>query len=425
MGKTLQIIGVLALVGFTGLGIAIWAQIPSKLNVTLSEGEASEDALKIALLRDRVETLSGDLEALTATLQENFTRLVEATSGDATETAAAQARTAERLRELEAAVPEALRAREERARAEAEARALTAALARLERTNAQAESMLRELDALRTSLREAAAAPVQPVVPTPPPIETPPLPPVAAPDPAPTPVPELPDVSTPPEAPAIPEPSTQPVAGGPEASGEDTAEGEPEKPKKKKSFLAFDLPSRKFTFGGTQNYAVLGALSRVGFDGKSTLHDFTGTSNRVSGSFRVDLANPAAGMEGRIQVLASSLNTGLADRDRDMRTHLGVAQHKQIVFVAEGFEGARSDPRAQTVAGTIVGKLTIKGTTRDVRMPVRARVDEAKRLVIEGELPIRMSRFGVRVPTQAGVISMEDGVTIWIRLRARARAGGR
>lgn len=423
MGKTLQIIGVLALVGFTGLGIAIWAQIPSKLNVTLSEGEASEDALKIALLRDRVETLSGDLEALTATLQENFTRLVEATSGEATETAAAQARTAERLRELEAAVPEALKAREERARAEAEARVLNAALARLERTNAQAAAMLRELDALRTSLREAAAAPTQPVVPAPSPVEPPPLPPVTAPAPASTPA--LPDASAPPEAPAIPEPSTQPVAEAPELAEDETAEDEAEKPKKKKSFLAFDLPSRKFTFGGTQNYAVLGALSRVGFDGKSTLHDFTGTSNRVSGSFRVDLANPGAGIEGRIQVLASSLNTGLADRDSDMRTHLGVAQHKQIVFVAEGFEGARSDPRAQTVAGTIVGKLTIKGTTQNVRMPVRARIDDAKRLVVEGELPIRMSRFGVRVPTQAGVISMEDGVTIWIRLRARARAGGR
>ena len=56
-------------------------------------------------------------------------------------------------------------------------------------------------------------------------------------------------------------------------------------------------------------------------------------------------------------------------------------------------------------------------------MPVTAQLDEARRLVIEGEAALALSDFGISAPRKLGLISMEDRVNVWIRLRARARLG--
>ena len=54
-------------------------------------------------------------------------------------------------------------------------------------------------------------------------------------------------------------------------------------------------------------------------------------------------------------------------------------------------------------------------------MEVRARVDEARRLVVEGEMPLDLEDYGVPVPNQLGVVSMDPEVRVWVFLRARAR----
>jgi hypothetical protein len=52
-------------------------------------------------------------------------------------------------------------------------------------------------------------------------------------------------------------------------------------------------------------------------------------------------------------------------------------------------------------------------------MPLKVVVDESMRLVVEGESPLKLSDFGVPVPSKLGLISMQDEVRIWISLRAR------
>jgi hypothetical protein len=56
-------------------------------------------------------------------------------------------------------------------------------------------------------------------------------------------------------------------------------------------------------------------------------------------------------------------------------------------------------------------------------MPVHIRVDPQQRVVIEGQLPLRLSDYEVPVPNQVGLISMEDEVKVWIALRARSAGG--
>ena len=208
-----------------------------------------------------------------------------------------------------------------------------------------------------------------------------------------------------------------PEAAAPQAM---TPEPAPAPAAPKKSFLAFQLPSQSFAFDQRQSFTVLPQLSRVGFDAKSTLHDFSGVTSAIEGELEVCLARPAEGCRGRIKARAATLDTGLAERDVDMRDVLAVETHPDIVFDWSAFAAERVDAAAETVSGMAIGKLTLHGTTREVSMPVKVAVDASKRVSIEGECRLKLSDYGIQAPSQLGLISMEDELTIWIALRARS-----
>jgi polyisoprenoid-binding protein YceI len=63
--------------------------------------------------------------------------------------------------------------------------------------------------------------------------------------------------------------------------------------------------------------------------------------------------------------------------------------------------------------------MTIRGVEREVAMPVRMVLDDAHRLSVEGELDLKLSDYGVPVPSKLGVVKMKDQVRVWIALRAR------
>lgn len=213
-------------------------------------------------------------------------------------------------------------------------------------------------------------------------------------------------------------PSAAPVAAPPAATIEPPAAAPAAAPRTK-GFLRFDLPSDTFAFDRRSRFSVVPSLSRVGFDAKSTLHDFSGATAKVEGDFMTALATPGAACSGRIVVDAASLNTGLEGRDEAMRDHLAVADHAQIVFEWSGFDEAVVDAKAQTVKGRALGKLSIRGVTRDVAMPVQVTVDASRRVAIEGQLAIELPDYEIPVPSQLGVIGVDKTVTLWIALRAR------
>lgn len=380
MSKTLQVLGLFALAAWTLGGLLAWSRATEQIHVTVRAGDGGAEPEASALLADRLDVLGADVEALAAALNENMTLLADAIASEGDAKAAAAARVDERLAALERALPSALAARES-------AGALDAVLRRLE-----------ALDSATTATA-ASVASVEPV----------------ALDPEPVP-PERPSgLRTSPPDGSAPE---EPVSGG---------LGSPADPPAKRSFLAFSLPSRDFRFEGRQTFEVLGSLSRVGFDAKSSLHDFTGIADAVSGTFEVDLAQPGSGITGRVEIRASDLRTGLGDRDEAMREHLDAETHETVSFEARRFAPSSVDREARRLEGTLHGAMTIRGETREVALAVRAFVDESRRLVVEGETALSLTDYGVPVPNKLGVISMDDEVRVWIRLRARAsasRSGG-
>jgi polyisoprenoid-binding protein YceI len=192
-------------------------------------------------------------------------------------------------------------------------------------------------------------------------------------------------------------------------------------------FLTFQLPSRRFRFDAEQDYEIVPDLSRVGFDAKSTLHDFSGVTSKVTGAFRANLADAQGRWTGSVACEAAALVTGVDGRDADMRTHLDVTAHPTIEFAIEGFAPAAGgvDAAREQVRGEVRGTMAIRGVRRELRMPVTVSVDPSRRVVVEGQAALRLPDYGVPVPSRLGVISMREEVVVWVALRARVRAEGR
>ncbi len=333
MKRLLAIVGFLALLAWTGLGLFAWSSAVQRVTVeTLDEDARIQDRAELLALRDELGALHQDVRALASAMGENLQALSDGLLAAQAEHADALER---QLAELRAAIPAAgLAAPASAAPAVAETQAAPSAPA----------------------AAPAAAAAV---------------------------------------------PTTEPA-------------------KPRKSFLAFQLPSDDLRFDERRAWSVLPALSRVGFDGKSTLHDFTATTSELEGELEADLSRAGEAPRARIRVQAARLASGNAQRDEEMRAVLAVEQHPLLEFELARFEPGEVDAAALRATGTAFGLMTIRGVTQDVSMPVRLSIDEARRLCVEGEVLLDLLRFEVPVPNKLGLITMENEVKVWISLRLRA-----
>jgi polyisoprenoid-binding protein YceI len=384
--RVLAAFGLLSLVGLAGTAVLGLVVLKDRVRIVVAADDAGERPDPAALLRDDVQTVARDLGALTQAVGENFERLATTLDGGA------QRRHAELLQ----------------MRADLQQHGQT--LAELAARQRELAAAVAELSAAQAAFRTAAA--------TPPagegagsstasvPVETPQAKPV-----------ESKPAEAPPEhKPAEPKPAEPQV--------ESQVAGPAAKPA---GFLGFQVGGAKFRFDELQRYQVIPELSRVGFDAKSTLHDFSGVTSQITGEFSADFDDPKGAWTGNVSCTAAALVTGVDGRDTAMREHLDTANHPAIEFALERFEPAANgvDVGKQTARGEVIGTMAIRGRKQPLRMPVNISVDASKRVVIEGQVPLKLTDYGVPVPSQLGLISMQDEVKVWIALRARVRAEAR
>ncbi|MBK8098530.1 MAG: YceI family protein [Planctomycetes bacterium] len=370
--------GLLTLVVLAATAVAGLLIVKDRVRIVVTQDETGERPDPTALLRDDLQTVGKDVAALTQALGENFERLAGALE------AAADRRHAEvmALRQELTAVRQTL----------------TAQAGQDQALQGKVTMIGERIANLAAAVAAAPATPVQPAAV--PPGEPAPLPPTATEPPTTAPASPEPVGVTPPQQPA-----TQKPAG----------------------FLGFQVGGARFRFDALQRYSIIPELSRVGFDAKSTLHDFSGVTSKVIGEFVADFDDPQGAWTGRVTCEAATLATGVDGRDTAMREHLDTGHHAEIVFALQKFEAAKDgiDVGKQTAQGEVIGTMTIRGKDQPLRMPVTITVDASRRVVIEGQVPLKLSDYGVPVPSQLGLINMQDEVKVWIALRARVRQESR
>ncbi len=368
MKRALSILGLASLLLWTAVGLAAWANVARRVHVSfVDDGATGERSSELAALADELRALQRDVRALAGALGDNFAGLgEEIASRQAEQTAAVE-------------------------------RALAGLRSTLATTAALAPGTSRGQERIAAGLAGPS-----------------PLPRGSAPD----------GGGDLPEAPPA-------GAGGAELAGTagegqvaelSTASEQPALAAGRKSFLAFRLPSDEQRLDERCTWMVLPALSRVGFDARSTLHDFSGVTSRLEGEFEVDLSHPADRPRALIRVQAASLGTGVEGRDEAMRERLAVDRFPEFVFELERFAPDTLTLEPLRVEWRVIGRLTIHGVERELAMPVELSLDGARRLCIEGETALRLSDHQITAPSKLGMISMQDEVRIWISLRARPLA---
>jgi polyisoprenoid-binding protein YceI len=141
-------------------------------------------------------------------------------------------------------------------------------------------------------------------------------------------------------------------------------------------------------------------VNNVQFSLDAPLESITGTGTGISGSVSFDPAQPAA-TKGKIVLETKSLTVGnpmMADHLRGEKW-LDVAKHPAITFEALSLTNVRT--QGNVVTADVAGKLTVKGVTKDIKVPVSfthlpdklgARVNDPK---VKGDLLVLRANFSI------------------------------
>jgi polyisoprenoid-binding protein YceI len=169
--------------------------------------------------------------------------------------------------------------------------------------------------------------------------------------------------------------------------------------------LALALGEPRFAL---ERFLLDSAASSIGFDGSSTLHDFTACAGRFGGEARVDFGNfsPTAGAE--VWVETSSLDSGSEGRDEDMKELLEEKRYPRIAFRLSEIEGKLEGRKGELRAR---GTFAIRGVQREreVRLRLEPRGDGFRAI---GEARFKMSEHGIRPPRML-LIKTADAVRAW------------
>jgi polyisoprenoid-binding protein YceI len=166
---------------------------------------------------------------------------------------------------------------------------------------------------------------------------------------------------------------------------------------------------------GVQRFEVRpGGASRVSVTSDAPLETIDGVSTATTGNFTVNLSNPSAQITGRVAVAANSIRTGSDMRDEHLRGEnwLNAAQFPEIALDITGTDLRGAIAANNPVRGTVRGRFSMHGQTRDVSVPVTVRLiplsatehagmDQfginADMLRVQGEFNVNLSDYGVSI----------------------------
>jgi polyisoprenoid-binding protein YceI len=141
-----------------------------------------------------------------------------------------------------------------------------------------------------------------------------------------------------------------------------------------------------------------------------------------SGEVSGDTANPAAGAV-TIVLDAQSYDSGNPFRDDAVFGLLDARTYPTIMFQSTALQNVATSS-ANAATATVVGNLTIHGTTRPVSVPIKMALDSAGSLTADGAITFNYADYGVKVPSLLGM-SAANEVTVALHIVAVPAASGK
>lgn len=157
--------------------------------------------------------------------------------------------------------------------------------------------------------------------------------------------------------------------------------------------------------------------SRAGFEAKTFLFRFQGTTDQVTGWVRVANLQEPQTAEASVEIDVRSLKTGVGRRDRDMMRFFEVEKYPKITFTLKEVQEAVEDE--QGFRFTLLGDLTLHGITQAVAIPAQATVLNGK-VWVEGKVDLKMSDFDIKRPRVPffPLIVVQDKIAVSFKILA-------
>ncbi len=137
-----------------------------------------------------------------------------------------------------------------------------------------------------------------------------------------------------------------------------------------------------------------------------------GTFRVVSGEVQGDPDSIANTGKVTLTIDAASYKTDSEARDKEVRDNaLEAKRFPTITFRGDSFPEIRKDGSLSAKL-RLLGQLTLHGVTKDIVLPLTARVDQG-RFVADGAYTFKFEEYGVRRPSKMmGMMVTGDEVTI-------------
>jgi polyisoprenoid-binding protein YceI len=142
------------------------------------------------------------------------------------------------------------------------------------------------------------------------------------------------------------------------------------------------------------------------FDAKASLGPFRGITKVARGQMTGGAS--LASVRGFVEMQATSLSTDNGMRDKDMRKTLEVEKFPVIRFDLDSV-GVRSET-ADSAHIDLIGRMTIHGVTRPLRIPTSLR-RHGTELRVSGGCDLFLPAYGVtKLKRMLGMLSMEETI---------------
>ena len=152
------------------------------------------------------------------------------------------------------------------------------------------------------------------------------------------------------------------------------------------------------------------AVGTVSFDYRVTIVGVRGATNDLGAEVEYK-ANKLADSAGTVTVKAATIKTGNGLQEDHMRGAMGTDKFPNIVYALTGVNSDAVLTEGQTLATTGTGKLTLKGVTRSLEVPLKLTMNAGK-VTVATQFKFNPYDFGVSYFGGADSIAINVGFVL-------------